>query len=79
MVVSYRRFLVVVWNSLPPLWLLWAVEMMTAMENPDQRDDEVSQFTVLNMHSHHNQQPSRFLPEPNNNYYELQIDLIMSD
>lgn len=39
MLVLYLRFLVVVWNSLPPLWRLWAVERMTAMENPDQRDD----------------------------------------
>lgn len=57
--VSYLRFLVVVWNSLPPLWLLWAVEMMTAMENPDQRDDNRSDFKGLNMHIHHNKQPSK--------------------
>lgn len=68
MPVLYPCFLVVVWNSLPLLWHLWAVERMTAMENPDQRDDEVP--LVYSITFAYSPQPAalKVLPKPNKYY-----------
>lgn len=68
MPVLYLHFLVVVWNSLPLLWRLWVVERMTAMENPDQRNDELSLLSSLK-HAYSPQLAAlKVLPKPNNYY-----------
>lgn len=69
MPVLYLHFLVVVWNSLPLLWRLWVVERMTAMENPDQRNDELSLLSSLK-HAYSPQLAAlKVLPKPNNYYW----------